>query len=269
MNQNRAAAVLGYSRSHISRMLAEARRDGIVEIHVHHPLARVAALEQRLADQFGLQEVRVLKSNGVPYSQMLRRLGALAAGLLVQKITPNSILGISWGTALFEVSNMLAPIDYPEVKVVQLIGSATSRDHQVDGRGLAVALEQGLIVLVVHQADQKNLFQIGAEVGDLSKRAREGGLFPQDVMDCTFTISNLGMFAVDQFTAIINPPQVAILAVGRTTERFVPDESRSPVLRPMMAVTLSADHRVVDGAEAARFLTTLQGILETAGAQWA
>lgn len=139
MNQNEVAAILGYSRSHISRMLAEARREGIVEIHVHHPLERVAALEQRLADHFGLQEVRVLKSNDVPYSQMLRRLGALAAGLLAQKITPKSILGISWGTALFEVSNMLAPIDYPEVKVVQLIGSATSRDHQVDGPGLARA----------------------------------------------------------------------------------------------------------------------------------
>ena len=93
MNQNRAAAVLGYSRSHISRMLAEARRDGIVEIHVHHPLARVAALEQRLADQFGLQEVRVLKSNGVPYSQMLRRLGALADWLAGAEDNPEFDLG--------------------------------------------------------------------------------------------------------------------------------------------------------------------------------
>ena len=139
MNQNEVAAILGYSRSHISRMLTEARREGIVEIHVHHPLERVATLEQRLGEQFDLQEVRVLKSNSVPYSQMLRRLGALAAQLLSQKITPNSILGISWGTALYEVSNMLQPIDYPEVKVVQLIGSATSRDHQVDGPGLARA----------------------------------------------------------------------------------------------------------------------------------
>jgi len=138
-NQNQVAKVLGYSRSHISRMLAEARREGIVEIHVHHPLERVAILEQRLADQFDLQEVRVLKSNGLPYSLMLRRLGALAAGLLAQKIRPNSVLGISWGTALYEVSNMLPPIDCPDVKVVQLIGSATSRDHQVDGPGLARA----------------------------------------------------------------------------------------------------------------------------------
>jgi pyruvate dehydrogenase E2 component (dihydrolipoamide acetyltransferase) len=134
--------------------------------------------------------------------------------------------------------------------------------------GFAVALEQGLIVPVIHQADEKNLAQIGSEVSDLSKRARAGSLHPQDVANGTFTLSNLGMFAVDQFTAIINPPQVAILAVGRTADRFVPDEDGSPVLRPMMTVTLSVDHRVVDGAEAARFLTTLQGILETAGAQW-
>jgi DNA-binding transcriptional regulator LsrR (DeoR family) len=139
MNQNEVAAIMGYSRSHISRMLTEAHREGIVEIHVHHPLERVANLEQRLGKQFNLPEVRVLKNNSVPYSQMLRRLGALAAQLLSQKITPNSILGISWGTALYEVSNMLQPIDYPEVKVVQLIGSATSRDHQVDGPGLARA----------------------------------------------------------------------------------------------------------------------------------
>jgi len=137
MNQNEVASVLGYSRSHISRMLAEARREGIVEIHVHHPLERVTALEKRMVERFNLLEVRVLKSHGVPYAQMLRRLGALAAGLLALSIKPDSILGISWGTALFEVSNMMVPLDYPDVKVVQLIGSATSRDHQVDGPGLA------------------------------------------------------------------------------------------------------------------------------------
>lgn len=95
-----------------------------------------------------------------------------------------------------------------------------------------------------------------------------GDLNPGDVVDGTFTISNLGMYAVDQFTAIINPPQVAILAVGRIADRFIPDEPNRPVLRPMMTITLSVDHRVVDGVEAARFLSTLQGILETAGTQW-
>lgn len=134
--------------------------------------------------------------------------------------------------------------------------------------GLAVALEDGLIVPVVHRADEKGLMQIGQEVGDLSRRAREGALRPEDVVDGTFTLSNLGMLGVDHFTAIINPPQVAILAVGRAARRFVPDEAGKPVARSMMTVTLSVDHRALDGAQAARFLATLRGILETAGAQW-
>jgi pyruvate dehydrogenase E2 component (dihydrolipoyllysine-residue acetyltransferase) len=134
--------------------------------------------------------------------------------------------------------------------------------------GVAVALEDGLIVPVVRHADEKGLVAVGQEVAGLSSRARQGNLRPQDVMDGTFTISNLGMFGVDNFTAILNPPQVAILAVGRVVKRFIPNEAGQPVLRPMMAVTLSVDHRAVDGAEAARFLNTLRGILETAGVQW-
>ena len=134
--------------------------------------------------------------------------------------------------------------------------------------GVAVALEEGLIVPVVREADAKSLYQIGLEVSDLSRRAREGSLRPEDVVDGTFTLSNLGMFGVDHFTAIINPPQVAILATGRIARRFIPDEAGRPVARSMMTVTLSADHRAVDGAIAARFLATLSGILETAGAQW-
>jgi deoxyribonucleoside regulator len=137
LNQNDIAARLGYSRSYISRMLTAARREGIVEIHVHHPMERALGLERDLADRFGLKEVQVLQSGGLPYLQMLRRLGALAAALLARALSPQSVLGISWGTALFEVANALQPMDYPGVKVVQLIGSATSRDHQVDGPGLA------------------------------------------------------------------------------------------------------------------------------------
>ena len=135
--------------------------------------------------------------------------------------------------------------------------------------GVAVALEKGLIVPVVKNADQKSLYQTGLEVSDLSRRARSGQLHPEEVADGTFTISNLGMFGIDHFTAIINPPQAARLAVGRIARRFVPDASDRPVARSMMTVTLAADHRVVDGAQAARFLDTLRAILETAGAQWA
>jgi pyruvate dehydrogenase E2 component (dihydrolipoamide acetyltransferase) len=134
--------------------------------------------------------------------------------------------------------------------------------------GVAVAIEEGLIVPVVRQADLKSLDQIGRDVDDLTLRARESNLRPEDVVDGTFTISNLGMFGVDQFTAIINPPQVAILATARMAKRFVPDEVGRPVLCPMMTVTLSVDHRAVDGVGAAQFLSTLRDILETAGAQW-
>jgi DNA-binding transcriptional regulator LsrR (DeoR family) len=142
LNQQAIANRLGYSRAHVSRLLSEAIRQGIVEIHIHHPLERVAALERRMVEVFSLQEVRVLRGAGSTYQQNLRRLGGLSTGLLVQKITPNSILGISWGTALYEVANALGQMDLPDVKVVQLIGSATTRDHQVDGPGLARAFTQ-------------------------------------------------------------------------------------------------------------------------------
>ncbi len=134
--------------------------------------------------------------------------------------------------------------------------------------GMAVALEDGLIVPIIHQASEKGLAQIGVEVSDLSRRARDGQLKPEDVADGTFTVSNLGMFGIDHFTAIINPPQVGILAVGRIARRFVPGEGDRPVARSLMTVTIAVDHRVLDGAIAARFLNTLKGILETAGAQW-
>jgi len=128
--------------------------------------------------------------------------------------------------------------------------------------GVAVALESGLIVPVVRDADQKGLYQIANDVDELSQRARAGQLLPDDVADGSFTISNLGMFGIDQFTAIINPPQIGILAVGRTVEGFVPDDQGQPKLSPKMSITLSADHRAVDGAQAGRFIADLRDALE-------
>lgn len=128
--------------------------------------------------------------------------------------------------------------------------------------GVAVALEAGLLVPVVHHAERLSMQTIQSSVDDLAMRARENTLKVNDMVDGTFTISNLGMFGVDRFTAIINPPQVAILAVGRTQQQFVPDAHGQPVLRSFMTVTLSADHRVVDGAHAANFLQDLRRVLE-------
>jgi pyruvate dehydrogenase E2 component (dihydrolipoamide acetyltransferase) len=124
--------------------------------------------------------------------------------------------------------------------------------------GVAVAMENGLIVPVIHDADLKPLYEIARELNDLSQRARHGALLPDDVAGGTFTVSNLGMFGIDRFTAIINPPQVGILAVGKTEQRFVPDSSGVPVARPHMTLTLSADHRALDGAQAAQFLADVR-----------
>jgi pyruvate dehydrogenase E2 component (dihydrolipoamide acetyltransferase) len=128
--------------------------------------------------------------------------------------------------------------------------------------GVAVALEDGLIVPVVHDADRLGIRALHAAIHDLTTRARSGKLRPDEVAGGTFTVSNLGMFGVDQFTAILNPPQVAILAAGRVTSRFVPDATGNPVARPLMTLTLSVDHRAIDGATAARFLATLRDGLE-------
>jgi pyruvate dehydrogenase E2 component (dihydrolipoamide acetyltransferase) len=128
--------------------------------------------------------------------------------------------------------------------------------------GVAVALDAGLIVPVVHHAERLGLAAIQAKVDELADRARRNTLHINDMVDGTFTVSNLGMYGVDRFTAIINPPQVGILAVGRTQRLFVPDEHEQPTLRSFMTITLSADHRVVDGAQAAHFLQDLRSVLE-------
>jgi len=128
--------------------------------------------------------------------------------------------------------------------------------------GVAVALQDGLIVPVIHHVESLGLGAIQTRLDDVVTRSQNGGLRLHDMSDGTFTISNLGMYGVDRFTAIINPPQVAILAAGRTQRVFVPDESDQPVPKSFMQVTLSADHRVVDGAQAALFLNDLRDALQ-------
>ncbi len=124
--------------------------------------------------------------------------------------------------------------------------------------GIAVALESGLIVPVVRRADQKDLVQVSKEISELAERARTNHLRPEDVRDGTFTISNLGMFGIDRFSAIINPPETGILAIGAAVRRPLVLEQDRIVVRPMVTLTLSADHRVVDGALAAQFLSDVK-----------
>jgi pyruvate dehydrogenase E2 component (dihydrolipoamide acetyltransferase) len=130
--------------------------------------------------------------------------------------------------------------------------------------GIAMAVNDGVVAAVIPGAQSKSLGEIAALRHDLTERARAGRLRPTDISGATFTISNLGMYKVDAFSAIINPPQAAILAVGRITDRVVPVEGK-PGIRPMMTMTLSSDHRVVDGARAASFLNDLADATQDPG----
>ena len=127
--------------------------------------------------------------------------------------------------------------------------------------GIATSIEDYLIVPVIREAQTKDLEQVVADLGDLVERARAKRLTPSEMAGSTFTISNLGMFGIESFTAIINPPESAILAVGKIVDTPVDVEGQIE-LRPMMHLTLSADHRIVDGAAGARFLADLKATLE-------
>ncbi len=122
--------------------------------------------------------------------------------------------------------------------------------------GLAMAVDDGVVAPVIHNANKSGLAEIALQRRGLTERARGGKLRPDNIVGGTFTISNLGMFGVDAFTAIIIPPQAAILAVGAIADRVVPVNG-IPGIRPMMTLTLSSDHRVVDGARAADFMRDL------------
>jgi pyruvate dehydrogenase E2 component (dihydrolipoamide acetyltransferase) len=127
--------------------------------------------------------------------------------------------------------------------------------------GVAVAIEDGLIVPVVKFADNKSLAHISTEVKQLAEKAKSKKLQPNEFEGNTFTISNLGMFGIDQFTAIINSPDACILAVGAAKETVVAENGQMKISQ-IMKVTLSCDHRVVDGAVGSAFLATLKDLLE-------
>jgi pyruvate dehydrogenase E2 component (dihydrolipoyllysine-residue acetyltransferase) len=129
---------------------------------------------------------------------------------------------------------------------------------------VAMAVKDGVVGAVIHKADALKIAEISAQRRELTDRARSGRLRPADISGGTFTLSNLGMYKVDAFSAIITPPQAAVLATGAISERVVAAEGK-PAVRPMMTMTLSSDHRVVDGARAAEFLGDLADALRDPG----
>jgi pyruvate dehydrogenase E2 component (dihydrolipoamide acetyltransferase) len=127
--------------------------------------------------------------------------------------------------------------------------------------GMAVAVDDGLITPVIRDADRKTLAEIGAEARDLAQKARNRRLRPEEYTGSTFSVSNLGMFDIDQFTAVINPPEAGIIAVGSIVPKPVADGAEV-VVRRRLRLTMSCDHRVIDGATGAQFLKTLKQMLE-------
>jgi pyruvate dehydrogenase E2 component (dihydrolipoamide acetyltransferase) len=165
-------------------------------------------------------------------------------------------------------------LSYTEV-IIKAVGAVLSRFPAINASlindeiiynddvhiGLAVAVPDGLMVPVIREVNQKGLADLTIDAKDISKRAREQKLLPDQLKGSTFTISNLGMYAIDGFTPIINQPETAILGVGRMQDKPVVLNA-SIEIRPMMTVSLSFDHRVIDGAPAAEFLTELKRVLE-------
>jgi pyruvate dehydrogenase E2 component (dihydrolipoamide acetyltransferase) len=148
---------------------------------------------------------------------------------------------------------------HPEVNA-HWLGDKIRYHHRVH-LGMAVATDEGLIVPVIFDAAQKRMSEISREAKELAKRARERKLKPEEYTGSTFSVSNLGMFGIDQFTAIINPPEVGILAIGAIEDRQVVIGGETQV-RKRLRVTMSCDHRVVDGAVGAKFLQTLRRLIE-------
>ena len=167
-----------------------------------------------------------------------------------------------------------AHVTYTDL-LVRLVAAAIARNPAVNGSwkdgtivrnadiniGLAVALADGLVVPVLHRADALSLADLATRREDLVSRAQAGTLRPADIQGGGFTISNLGMFGIDAFNAIVNPPQAAILAVGRIADRVVALNGQ-PAVQPTMVLTLSCDHRALDGARGAQFLGGLADLIE-------
>jgi pyruvate dehydrogenase E2 component (dihydrolipoamide acetyltransferase) len=153
----------------------------------------------------------------------------------------------------------VALIQHPQVNAS--FQDKTVRYYEHADIGVAVATENGLITPVIRAADVKSLIDIAGEVRELAGRARDRKLKPEEYLGATFSISNLGMFGIDEFTAVINPPEAAILAIGAMTDKPVARNGEIEIHK-MMRVTMSCDHRVVDGAVGAQFLQTFKQILE-------
>ena len=194
----------------------------------------------------------------IPHFYLIREANASRLIAWREKAQKNSAEKITFTDLLVKLTSA-ALKKYPRLNASWINnGIVLNQDINV---GLAVAVEDGLLVPVIHHAEELPLNQLAARRAELVKRAQAGKLSLDDLSGGTFTVSNLGMYGVDAFNAIVNPPQAAILAVGRIADRVVPVDGQ-PAVQPMLMFSLSCDHRVVDGARGAQFLQALAETVE-------
>lgn len=232
--------------------------------------AAPSAVSQVFSGKEGHQDIPVSQMRSI----IARRLGEskFSAPHFYLTIEVNMALSVQARTAINEISEV--KVSFNDL-VIKAAAAALQHHPRVNASwmgdfirqyqhihiGSAVAVEEGLIVPVIRFANQKSLGQIAAEAKDLYDRVRSKKIQPQEFSGNTFTVSNLGMLDIDEFTAIINPPDSCILAVGRIKDTPVVENGEIRIA-PVMKLTLSCDHRIVDGATGARFLQTLKGFLE-------
>jgi pyruvate dehydrogenase E2 component (dihydrolipoamide acetyltransferase) len=213
-------------RKTIARRLTQAWQVPAFQISMSADMTRVLALRQRLVERTG---------EGQPKPTLTDLLTKVSALALLRHRPVNARYSDD-GIEIYPTANV----------------------------GLAVATPKGLVVPVIPGCERRSIFELAAARADVVQRAQQGKLQQADLEGGTFTISNLGMYGVEQFIAVLNPPQAAILAVGATEERPIADGGEV-VVRPMMTMTLTCDHRAIDGAVAAEFLQTVKDLLEEPG----
>ncbi|MCW3976783.1 MAG: 2-oxo acid dehydrogenase subunit E2 [Candidatus Bathyarchaeota archaeon] len=232
----------------------------IVEDDVRRYLVESAALAPHVREVVPLTGIRKttaervsLSARTAPHSTVTMEADMSNAVKLheVKQVSYTGILVKAVAQALEEHRNLNSTLDGERIMIYEDINI-----------GVAVAAENGLFVPVVHNANEKSLVQVTSALKELVEKVRDGRLAKEDVSGGTFTITNLGMYGVDMFIPIINPPEAAILGVGKTTEKPVIVDSEIRI-RPMMCLSLSYDHRIVDGAPAAKFLQKVKQILES------
>lgn len=198
----------------------------------------------------------------IPHFALVREVDATALREMHARISPATAKRAGAASTYTDllVKLVAAAISrQPRINSSWRVGSI--EQHQDVNVGIAVATDDGLVVPVIKRADTLNVGEIAERRHELAERATAGKLAPADITGGTFTLTNLGMYGVDAFAAIVNPPQAGILAVGRIADRVIAIDGQ-PAVRPTMILTLSCDHRAIDGARAAQFLDELVSLIE-------